>query len=219
VPLFLLRDATPMTVAANCALETVASDVLCGFRTASGTRPVGLWRDGAVAAAIELVAGTVRVAVVLDDRSEALSGTHPDGWRSWLRLSNAMALRDWPTVITTTTLVTARVEVAPVPAVDGDVPPAWMQLVQDARKGAERDTVLALASAPGVAVPVLGFEGPEGIPVDIAWPHALLAIAVDGMPDADRDDLRAAGWTVLEPIENRIDSVIEQVLDALKAGG
>ena len=34
VPLFLLRGATPMTVAADCALETVASDVLCGSRTA-----------------------------------------------------------------------------------------------------------------------------------------------------------------------------------------
>jgi len=67
-------------------------------------------------------------------------------------------------------------------------------------------------------VPVLGFEGPEGIPVDIAWPQARLAIAVDGMPEADRDDLRAAGWTVLEPTDSPIDTVIEQVLDALKAG-
>ena len=79
--------------------------------------------------------------------------------------------------------------------------------------GVERDVVRALAVAPGVAVPVLGFEGPEGIPVDIAWPQARLAIAVDGMPEADRDDLQAAGWTVLEPT----DTVIDQVLDALKA--
>ena len=117
-------------------------------------------------------------------------------------------------MITTTTLVGSGVEVTAIPSTDGDLPAAWMQLVLDARQGVERDTVRALASAPGVAVPVLGFEGPEGIPVDIAWPQARLAIAVDGMPAADRDDLRAAGWTVLEPT----DTVIEQVLDALKAG-
>ena len=34
------------------------------------------------------------------------------------------------------------------------------------------------------------------------------------MPAADRDDLQAAGWTVLVPT----DTVIDQVLDALKAG-
>ena len=39
------------------------------------------------------------------------------------------------------------------------------------------------------------------------------------MPETDRDDLRAAGWTVLEPTDDPIDTVIEQVLDALKAGG
>ena len=61
--------------------------------------------------------------------------------------------------------------------------------------------IRALAAAPGVVVPVLGFEGPEGIPVDIAWPRSRLAIAVDGMPEADRDDLRAAGWTVLDPAD------------------
>jgi len=213
VPMFLLGSATPLTVAGDCALETVASDALTGAATPTGARPVAVWRDGPVAAAIELVAGLVRVAVVLDDRPASLSGTHADGWRSWLRLSNALALRDWPTVITTTTLVGAGVDVAPTPTADGDLPQAWTQVVRDARMGVERETVRALAAAPGVAVPVLGFEGPEGIPVDIAWPQARLAIAVDGMPEADRDDLQAAGWTVLEPT----DTVIDQVLDALKA--
>ena len=116
-------------------------------------------------------------------------------------------------MITTTTLVGAGVDVAPTPTADGDLPQAWTQVVRDARMGVERETVRALAAAPGVAVPVLGFEGPEGIPVDIAWPQPRLAIAVDGMPEADRDDLQAAGWTVLEPT----DTVIDQVLDALKA--
>ena len=218
VPMFLLGSATPLTVAKDCALETVASDALTGAATPTGARPVAVWRDGPVAAAIELVAGLVRVAVVLDDRPASLSGTHADGWRWWLRLSNALALRDWPTVITTTTLVGAGVDVAPTPTADGDLTPAWLQVVRDARMGVERETVRALAAAPGVAVPVLGFEGPEGIPVDIAWPQARLAIAVDGMPEADRDDLRAAGWTVLEPTDSPIDTVIEQVLDALKAG-
>jgi len=217
VPMFLLGAASGLSVAQECALEAVASDVLTGVATPAGARPVKVWWDGPLAAAIELVAGTVRVAVVLDDRPEALSGTHADGWRAWLRLSNALALRDWPTVISTTSLVGAGVDVAPTPTADGDLPPAWMQVVRDARVGVERDVVRALAAAPGVDVPVLGFEGPDGIPVDIAWPQSRLAIAVDGMPETDRDDLRAAGWTVLEPVDSPTDTVIEQVLEALKA--
>ena len=217
VPMFLLGAATALSVAQDCALEAVASDVLTGVATLAGARSVKVWRDGPLAAAIELVAGTVRVAVVLDDRPEALSGTHADGWRAWLRLSNALALRDWPTVISTTSLVGAGVDLAPTPTADGDLPPAWMQVVRDARVGVERDVVRALAAAPGVDVPVLGFEGPDGIPVDIAWPQSRLAIAVDGMPETDRDDLRAAGWTVLEPVDSPTDTVIEQVLEALKA--
>lgn len=72
----------------------------------------------------------------------------------------------------------------------------------------------ALSVLPNVAIPVLGFEGPDGIPIDIAWPGQQLAIAVEGMPDVDRNDLRAAGWTILDPL---VDAVLEQVSAAMSA--
>ena len=212
VPVFLLSAASRISVGQDLPLDQVASDVLTGAATAGGERQVAVWREGPVAAAIEMVGNSVRIAVVLDDRAESLSGAHGDGWRAWLRLSNALALRDWQTVITTVSRVGSEAVVAPVAATDVDLPPAWLQLHQAARIGAEQDLVAELAALPNVAVPVLGFEGPEGIPIDIAWPGHRLAIAVEGMDDADLEDLRAAGWTVLDP---GVDAVMEQVRTAM----
>jgi hypothetical protein len=214
VPMFLLAGVTPLSVATDRALDGVATDFLTGTSAPVGDRTVMAWRDGPLAAAIEMVADTVRIALVLDDRADSLTGDHADGWRRWLQLSNALALRDWPTTITTTTLVGAGAGVGAAPAAETDVPAAWQQVVHDARMGAEREVVRALAATPGVAVPILGFEGPDGIPVDIAWPQSRLAITIDDMPEADREDLVAAGWTVLEPT----GTVVEHVIDALKAG-
>jgi len=214
VPLFLMNGATRLLVAEDLTLEGIATDVLTGSATPSGVRPVAVWRDGPLVAAFEMVGNTVRVAVVLDDRADSIDGAHGDGWRSWLRLSNALALRDWPTVVTTVSRVASGADVEPDTGVDLDLPLAWRPLYQAAREGIERELVFALAVLPNVAVPVLGFEGPDGIPIDIAWPGRRLAIALEGMPDVDRSDLRAAGWTVLDPL---VDAVLEHVSAAMNA--
>ena len=45
--------------------------------------------------------------------------------------------------------------------------------------------------------PELGFESAGAIPVPLAWPDRLLAADL-GLDDADRDDLKAEGWKVME---------------------
>ncbi|MFE9914678.1 hypothetical protein ACFYPG_05905 [Micromonospora sp. NPDC005553] len=42
---------------------------------------------------------------MLDDRDGVLDDAHGDAWWAWLRLSNALALRDWPTIVTTTSVL------------------------------------------------------------------------------------------------------------------
>jgi len=215
VPLFLLAGSTSHAVAVELSLDRIALDVLTGATSQTGARNVMVWRDGPAAAAVEMVDGSVRVAVVLDDRAESLGENHAVAWHSWLRLSNALAMRDWPTVITTVTRISYSVEVAPSMDSNADVPAPWLPIYRSARAGVERELVVALAVLPGMTVPELGVEGPDGIPIDIAWRAERLAITVADMPEADRADLAAAGWTVLDSVD---DSVIERVVAALSGG-
>lgn len=78
VPLFLMNGATRLLVGEEPTLEGVAADVLTGSATPVGIRPVAVWRDGPLVAAVEMVGGTVRVAVVLDDRADSIAGEHGD---------------------------------------------------------------------------------------------------------------------------------------------
>ena len=158
-------------------------------------------RFGALAVVVEPRDQTVDVALVLDDRSASLDDGHADAWREWLRMSNALALRDWPTEITTTSLVS----VAPVDAgVQSDASAAlagldsdWVLAYEAAEPGAERDLMLALAGRVGARAPVVGAEGPDGIPLDISWPVLNIVVDVRHMSSKDRDDLESAGWRVL----------------------
>ena len=47
----------------------------------------------------------LETALVIDDRAEHLADKEPaaDGWREWLRISNALNLREQPTIITAIT--------------------------------------------------------------------------------------------------------------------
>ena len=47
----------------------------------------------------------MEVALVIDDRTENLADKDQaaDGWREWLRISNALNLREQPTIITAIT--------------------------------------------------------------------------------------------------------------------
>jgi hypothetical protein len=216
--MFLSRGAQPMQVPDMVGLEDVARAVLLDEHLPSGDRRVHLYRAGALAAVVEMLPGmVVPVAVVLDDRDEAIDEAHAAAWRAWLRLSNALALRDWPTAITTTSLI-APPSTAPVTddtVRHGRPVGAWADAYDAAAPGPERVLVAALAAHDGLTPPVVGAEGPDGIPLDLSWPDLRLAIAFPHMPPQDRADLAAAGWLVVDPSP---DLVLAAVADAATHG-
>jgi hypothetical protein len=177
---------------------------------------VVVWRQGAVAAAVEAVAGVVHVALVLEDRPGRLDNSHGAGWQEWLRLSNALGPRDWPTEITTVTLARAAASepragvpaVAPeAPSEDRTLPPAWRELVAGARSEAERYLLRRLAAHLELAPPAIGLEI-EGIPVDVCWPDPRIVVELDTMTREDRHDLEEAGWRVAPPDVEQIAAMI-----------
>jgi hypothetical protein len=74
--------------------------------------------------------------------------------------------------------------------------PAWAKL-HVAASTVERAFLLVLEEA-GTLRPELGFESAGGVPIPLAWPDRLLAADL-GLDDADRGDLKAEGWKVVEP--------------------
>lgn len=224
--------AVPMLVAAHVAasqqrlpvpadlpLAVVARGCALGedMTQAGSERGVAVWRFGALAVAVEQRGPMVDVAAVLDDRSEALDANHADAWREWLRLSNALALRDWPTTITTTSLVaTLPLTSGPSTAIPGSVveevfkkwAPGWVEVHRLAASQAEAELIIALATRGVVPPPVLGFEGPDGIPIDMSWPGPRIVVDLPGIREEDRLDLVAAGWTFVEPEPDRIEAIL-----------
>ncbi|PXY20009.1 DEAD/DEAH box helicase [Prauserella flavalba] len=209
VPMLLSRGAQPVSVTDTIDLEVVARAVLLDEHLPVGDRKVHLYRAGALAAVVEMLPTmVVRVAVVLDDRDETLDDAHADAWRGWLRLANALTARDWPTVITTTSLVTPAS--APVEESTQEDRPlgAWADVYDAAASDFERQLITALAAHGGIVPPTIGTEGPDGIMLDVSWPAQRVAVAFDHTPQQDREDLIAAGWQVVEP-------TLEQIVVAL----
>ncbi len=200
VPLFP-GPTTTSVLPADMTLAQAARSALLGtaLPDADG-RPVRIWRSGACALAVELVGQTVHTALVLDDRDTALDASHGDAWREWLRLANALALRDWPTAITTTSLsVVSEPVAAPGAQPVLEFAPAWQVAFEQAAAGLERNLVAELALTGDLPVPAVGGEGPEGIMIDLSWPDLRIAVAMPHMPAEDREDLIAAGWRLVEP--------------------
>ncbi|GAA3809743.1 DEAD/DEAH box helicase [Cellulomonas soli] len=211
VPYYLLGGTGPGTgvvpTPPDIDLTQVAVDALTDAPppTEPSARFVFVTRKGALACAVEHADAVTRVAVVLDDRAEAIDEAHADSWRRWLQLSNALDLRDWPTTITTVTAwQAAQATTGTVVPVEEPAPPATDDLPEEWRAAGELATpversVLAQLARQHVPVPVVGAEGPDGIVLDVAWPHAHVTLAVNPMSEEDRIDLRAAGWQVLDP--------------------
>lgn len=198
-----------MQVPETVSLEEVARAVLLDEHLPSGDRRVHLYRAGALAAVIEMLPTMeVRVAVVLDDRDEILDDAHADAWRAWLRLSNALAARDWPTVVTTTSDVVSSIDTEYEADEHGSRPVgAWADVYDAAAPGAERELVAALANH-GLIPPVIGVEGPDGIPLDLSWPDLRVAVAFPHMAPHDRADLASAGWLVVEPSPDLVAAAV-----------
>ena len=198
VPMFFGPTASMVSAPAEMSLDGIARTVLCD-QELTGDRQVAVHRSGSLVVAIEEVGDRLVVAAVLDDRSGKLDEAHADAWREWLRLSNALALREWPTVITTLTRTQQAPVAAPASVDRPDLSAEWAAVWQDAAEGIERDLVVALAGRAGLTTPAIGDEGPDGIMLDMAWPDRKSVVDVHKMPEQDRADLEAAGWTVLPP--------------------
>ena len=218
------RTMQPVEVPVALSLEGVADARLRGAAISepgSGRRVV-IWQFGALAVAIEVRGSVLDIAVVLDDRSDRLDAAHADAWREWLRLSNALALRDWPTIITTTTAVAddaaagrpakplpgAAEQASPAETASPDWAPEWIEVHGVAASGLERELITALATRAGVSPPAIGLEGPEGIPIDMSWPDERLAVDLPGIPDEDRAELVAAGWRFVDPDPDTIEAAL-----------
>lgn len=197
--------AAPLTAVADAQVRGMSVDA-----DGSG-RQVAVWRHAALAVAVEPRDGVFDVAVVLDDRDESLNDAHATAWREWLRISNALALRDWPTEITTTKRLQdatpapdRRTEAAARDADMGDLTeprwdPAWTAAYDAAMSDLERELIASLAGRPGIVPPTLGAEGADGIPVDFSWPDLHIAVRLPTMTDLDVADLTNEGWSVIEP--------------------
>ena len=204
VPMFLVGGLTPRKCADGVALAAVGRAALLTEDLPTGDRSVVVRQFGPLAVVVERTEAGIDMALVLDDRDDVLDTAHADAWRLWLRLSNVLALRDWPTVITTTSRVSRQTgEVAPVAPAEAEELPAgvdesWLAPYESAAPGAERALIRLLAAHGGLDAPVIGVEGPQGIPMDISWPSRRLVVAVYDFLDEDRADLHAAGWHVVE---------------------
>ncbi len=180
------------------------------------------WREGDLGLLARSAPSTgvpaIEVAVVLDDRAAALDHpSHRASWAQWLRISNALSLREQPTVIASVSQVLGgQVTSAPAaPAAAGfDLSYAWEVVVEVAMDGPEKDLVLELAQAGTIPTPEMGFEVDGGFPIDIAWPDRHVAVCFE-LGDDDRAALVAAGWTCAEPT---VDAVAA-ALAATEEGG
>lgn len=214
VPLMMGQGASTVAVPDEIDLAAIGRAQLLGEQFAAvGNRRVVLRRFGTLAVVVEMRGSVVGVALILDDRPSSLGDPHADAWREWLRISNALALRDWPTVISTTSLVAAmpRAPKAAPDSTDVELVGAWAVAYEAAEPGVERELLRALSRRGGIAAPVVGAEGPDGIPLDVSWPAWHVAVDIRNMSSKDRQDLEAAGWRVLPAEADSIALVVSEL--------
>ena len=146
---------------------------------------------------------------------------HPSAWREWLRISNALNLRQQPTWITALSAVTEddhRRQPAAAPAggpadragsadPGAGVPADWADLRARTIPGPERQFLDELIRLRTVPLPELGLEAADGIPIDFAWPGPNLAVCID-LDDDDRQVMESAGWRVLPDDPDAIAAAI-----------
>lgn len=89
------------------------------------------------------------------------------------------------------------------------LPGGWAKLYANAITEDERALIAALASAGGAPLPEQGFELPDGMPADLAWPD--VHVAVISCPAGDVP----AGWSCIDLEDG---DVVALVLDALGPG-
>jgi hypothetical protein len=166
------------------------------------------WSTGSAGCLTRTTPATLETALVIDDRTEKLADKDQaaDGWREWLRISNALNLREQPTIVTTVTEASVQgvpdhAKPATVPDDAAALPPEWQVTHDLAISPAEQIFIEKLARyatrsvAESIAAPIVGFEAENGIPVDFAWPDKRIAVCLD-LDSAEERDLMLAGWQV-----------------------
>jgi hypothetical protein len=171
-----------------------------------------MWNaDACVLAAREVPGGAVEVALVLDDRAEAVAADgHRAAWQAWLQVSNALNLRVQPTTILA--LSDAKLIAVESPSdslVESLLPREWAALVELAATPVEHALLVALADLGTVRLPILGYETAAGLPLEVAWPHSLTVVDL-GLAPADKAELEAEGWTILPPDPSAISDALRE---------
>ncbi|MCQ9385740.1 DEAD/DEAH box helicase [Brevibacterium sp. 68QC2CO] len=216
----------PMTAPVDANGNPVRGGVLC-------TR-------GPLTVLVEIVNGAgIDVAVVLDDRDSALDDPQfATAWAEWLYLSNLCSYRQVPHH---TTVASVQQLLAELPVTIGDVasesvggldfvePQAdigvevdtaqlsgdWKTLLESGElEPAEKEFVLQLHAAGVTAVPDVGEESENGVPMDLSWPQANIVVLLDP-EDGDAEDLQAEGWTVVSAQADKV----KEALMGTAAGG
>jgi len=221
-PWLFARGGTQLALDPGEDLAQAALEHLTGAGAASPARAITnawWWRAGDVGVLTRALAtgntSTLETVLLLDDRPERLTDGHRPAWEEWLRIANVLGLRTQPTQILALSEVRAGTVTAPEPtapeAVRAAIPAEWRALV-DLASDQERALLVALADRGSLPAPELGFETDTGVPLDVAWPDARIAVDLD-VDDDTRQELAHAGWTLV-PADP--DAIAEAVAAALK---
>ena len=165
------------------------------------------WSAGSVGCLTRTSGSALQVALVIDDRTEKLADKEQAaaGWREWLRIANALNLREQPAIVTALTDASVHGEAdhakpGPVPDEDAALPSEWQLADNFDLSNAERVFIEKLAryatreTVEPIAIPEVGREE-NGIPLDFAWPDKRVAVCLN--LDADEKSvLEMAGWRV-----------------------
>lgn len=139
----------------------------------------------------------LETALIIDDRAEVLGDPgYASAWREWVRIANALNLRDQPTWITTVREALATPAQPPgLAAADSwAVPEPWRPVLDSDLTVKEREFAERMARYRAFPIPIPAVGDEEGgIPIGFAWRIQRVAVCVDADDDTQRD-LEARGW-------------------------
>lgn len=196
LPFFLVGGPAAAQLSPTEELAPVAAALLRGegWPSPSGTEASWWWQQGHLGALVRWRGvHAIDVALILDDRSEALdSDGYRADWEEWLRLANWLNLRA-PSAHTEVLALSAIVEGAS-PVIDPTYPIGWAVVIGQSF-GAEADLARRLAAIGVEAPDLVGEEIGSGLVAEFAWSRARIAVVFD----ARAAELAAEGWRLVAP--------------------
>ncbi|MGM7698485.1 DEAD/DEAH box helicase [Microbacterium sp. A84] len=201
----MTRQPAGMPVEIPDGPVAAAAAALNGTHGTPGNGSAWVVEDGALVHATRMGAqGASEFALVIDDRDTALQSTgFKDAWRRWLHLSNMIGWRhdlSGIEIVSLSQIADGSKATSPVGTVDFplvELSIEWRELADHAT-ALERELINELAVAGVASIPVMGVELGDGIPFAFVWKDERVATTW-GLTEADREDLSAEGWTVINP--------------------